>query len=79
VILQAAGILRYPNINLLNLRLSHEFTFHDRYKVEPLMDLFNVTNAQTVVSENTVFGPTYQRPSNTVNPFLARLGLRVNF
>jgi hypothetical protein len=79
VILQPAGILRYPNINLLNLRLSHEFTFHDRYKVEPIMDFFNVTNAQTVVSENTVFGPTYQRPSNTVNPFLARLGLRLNF
>jgi Carboxypeptidase regulatory-like domain/TonB dependent receptor len=79
VILQPAGILRYPNVNLLNLRLSHEFSFHDRYKVEPLIDFFNVTNAQTVVSENTVFGSSYQRPSNTVNPFLARVGLRVNF
>jgi len=81
VILQPAGIQRYPSINLLNLRFSREFVFADRWHVKPLVDLFNITNAQTVVSENTVFavGGTYLRPSNTVNPFIARFGLRVNF
>ena len=79
VILQPAGIQRYPSVNLLNLRFSREFIVKDRWHIEPLIDLFNITNAQTVVSENTVFGGTYLRPSNTVNPFLARFGLRVNF
>lgn len=81
VILEPAGALRYPSINLLNLRFSREFIVKDRLHVEPLIDLFNVTNAQTVVAENTVFavGGTYQRPANTVNPFLARFGVRVNF
>ena len=79
VILQPAGILRYPSVNLLNLRFSREFIFKDRWHVEPLIDLFNITNGQTVVAENTVFGGSYQRPANTVNPFLARFGVRVNF
>ena len=79
IILQPAGILRYPSVNLLNLRFSREFAVGDRLRIQPLMDLFNLTNAQTIVSENTVFGGTYLRPSNTVNPFLARLGIRVNF
>jgi Carboxypeptidase regulatory-like domain/TonB dependent receptor len=79
VILQPAGIKRYPSVNLLNLRISREFSVRDRFKIQPLIDLFNLTNSQTVVSENTVFSGTYLRPSNTVNPFLARIGLRVNF
>ena len=79
VILQPAGILRYPSINLLNLRVSREFVIADRFRLQPLIDLFNITNAQTVVSQNTVFGSSYLRPSNTVNPFLARVGLRLNF
>ncbi len=79
VFLQPAGILRYPSVNLLNLRFSREFAIGDRLRIQPLIDLFNLTNAQTVVSENTVFGGSYLRPSNTVNPFLARIGIRVNF
>jgi hypothetical protein len=79
VFLQPAGILRYPSVNLLNLRFSREFAVGDRLRIQPLMDLFNLTNAQTVVSQNTVFGGSYLRPSNQVNPFLARMGIRVNF
>lgn len=79
VLLQASGILRYPSVNLLDMRFSREFVIGDRFRLQPLIDLFNITNAQTVVSENTVFGSSYLRPSNTVNPFLARIGLRLNF
>jgi hypothetical protein len=60
-------------------RVSREFVIADRFRLQPLIDLFNITNAQTVVSQNTVFGSSYLRPSNTVNPFLARVGLRLNF
>jgi len=79
VILQPAGVLRLPSVNLLNLRFSREFVFGDRWHVEPLIDLFNLTNAQTVVSKVQTFGPNYQYPTNTINPFLARFGLRFNF
>jgi hypothetical protein len=79
VILEPAGILRYPSVNLLNLRISREFALRERFRIQPLIDLFNLTNSQTVVSQNTIFGGSYLRPSNTVNPFLARIGLKVSF
>jgi hypothetical protein len=79
VILQPAGIQRLPSVNLLNLRLSREFVFADRWHVEPLVDLFNLSNSQTVISQVTTYGPSYLYPANTVNPFIARFGLKVNF
>ena len=79
VILQPAGILRLPSVNLLNVRFAREFVVRDRLRIEPFVDLFNLTNAQTVVSRVQTFGANYLFPTNTINPFLARFGLRVNF
>jgi outer membrane receptor protein involved in Fe transport len=79
VILQPAGTLRLPSVNLLNIRFAREFVFRDRVRIEPMVDLFNLTNAQTVTSRAQTFGGNYLRPFNTINPFLARFGLKVNF
>ncbi len=79
VILQPAGTLRLPSVNLLNIRFAREFVSRDRVHIEPMVDLFNLTNAQTVTSRAQTFGGNYLRPFNTINPFLARFGLRVNF
>jgi hypothetical protein len=79
VILQPAGIQRLPSVNLLNLRISREFAFSERWRLEPIVDLFNVTNSQTVISKAQTFGPNYQFPTNTIAPFLARFGVRFNF
>ena len=62
-----------------HFRLSREFKFNERWHVEPIVDLFNLTNGQTVISEVQTVGPNYKFPSNTINPFLARFGLRFNF
>jgi hypothetical protein len=78
-ILEPAGLARLPAINLLDMRISREFILGERYHVQAMADLFNLTNGQTVVSEVTSYGPNYLRPSNTVNPFLARFGLKFSF
>lgn len=79
VVLQPAGQQRLPSVNMLNVRLSREFVMGDRWHVEPLIDFFNVTNAQTVTAWGQYFGSSYKIPGNTINPFLARFGLRFNF
>jgi len=79
VALDPAGLLRLPSVNLLDLRIARTFTWKERYHLEPLIDLFNLTNSQTVVSEVTSYGPNYLRPSNLVNPRLARIGMRFDF
>ena len=83
VILQPAGIQRLPSVNQLNLRLSREFTFGDRWRLTPTVDFFNVTNSQTVISEVTQYtspgGGSYLKPSLAINPYVTRFGLRFIF
>jgi Carboxypeptidase regulatory-like domain/TonB dependent receptor len=84
VILQPAGIKRLPSVNMLNLRISREFVFNDRWHVIPVIDFFNLTNAQTIVGENNFFDSvpannTYLKPFLTIDPFVTRFGLRVTF
>ena len=84
VILQPAGIKRLPSVNMLNLRLSREFAVKERWRVIPVVDFFNVTNAQTVVGENNFIDAnpannTYLKPFQTIDPFVTRFGLRFTF
>jgi hypothetical protein len=83
VILQPAGIHRLPGVNQLNLRLSREFVFNDRYRLTPTVDFFNVSNSQTVISEVTQYtapgGGSYLKPSLAINPYVTRFGLRFTF
>jgi hypothetical protein len=53
-------------------------------KIEGIVDLFNVFNASTVLSVNTqtgrdTVGPTFGRVLQTLNPRVARLGVRWTF
>jgi hypothetical protein len=85
VILQPAGLQRLPSVNQLNLRLSREFVFNERWRLTPTVDFFNLTNSQTVISEVTQFtigapnGGSYLKPSLAINPFVTRFGLRFTF
>lgn len=83
VILQQAGIQRLPSVNQLNLRLSREFVFNDRWHVLPTVDFFNLTNAQTTIAEVTQWtspnGGSFLRPALAINPFVTRFGLRFTF
>ena len=79
VALQPAADVRLPSVNLLNLRVSRPFTFRDRWKVEPTIDLFNVTNGNTISSVVSTYGSSYLYPTNVLNPFVARLALRISF
>ena len=79
IILQPAGIQRLPGVNMLNLRLSRDFNIHERWRLTPTVDFFNVTNAQTVIGEVTTYGSNYLYPYSTINPFVTRFGLRFTF
>src|SRR5580704_1805046 len=85
VILQPAGLQRLPSVNQLNLRLSREFVFNERWHLTPTVDFFNLTNSQTVISEVTQFtlgaanGGSYLKPSLAINPFVTRFGFRFTF
>jgi hypothetical protein len=79
VIGETIGKIRLPNVNILNLRLSRPTHFGDRFNLEPIVDLFNIANANTVISEVPVGGGSFQKPTNQINPFIARFALRFSF
>ena len=79
VILQPAGVLRLPSVNMLNLRISRDFLLSDRWHLIPNVDFFNVANAQTVIGQVGTFGSSYLFPYSTINPFVTRFGLRFTF
>lgn len=79
VALLPEGDVRLPAVNLADVRLSRPFKYRERWDIEPIADLFNIGNTNATISEVTSYGSVYLRPTNLVNPFVARFGLRVSF
>lgn len=79
VIGEQIGKIRLPNVDILNLRLSRPIHLGERFDVEPVVDLFNITNANTVISEVPTGGASFEKPTNQLNPFIARFALRFSF
>jgi hypothetical protein len=84
-----AGVLRLPDRDSLNLRFSRPFTIRERYRIEPIIDLFNITNSASIIGKlnfyGTVNGSTfspssvYQLPTDMLNPRVMRIGLKFGF
>ncbi len=79
VIGEQIGRLRLPNVDIVNLRISRPTHLGERFNIEPVADLFNLANANTVISEVPTGGSSFRAPVNQLNPFIARFGLRFSF
>jgi hypothetical protein len=79
VVGEQIGKIRLPNVDIVNLRLSRPTHLGERFSLEPIADLFNLANANTVISEVPTGGSVFQKPTNQLNPFIARFGLRFSF
>ncbi len=69
---------RYDKWMMLDLRFGRVFRVAGR-RVEPFVDLYNLLNVNTVLSEVTTIGPNLGVVSATINPRLVRLGGKVSF
>jgi len=79
------GTFFYPTVKILDLRAAKSFTLGENWgKVEGLLDVFNVNNSSAILSVNDqsgvdALGPTFGRVLQTLNPRIARLGIRWTF
>jgi hypothetical protein len=64
---------------LIDLRLSKTFRFANRRSIEPLAELYNITNENAALSQVTTVGPTFGRVSSNVDGRIARFGLKILF
>jgi len=72
------GAAREPALTTGDLRVAKDFDVARTLRLSLYGDLFNVTNAGTVVRSYQVF-PLYGVPAEIVAPFIARIGARVTF
>ena len=78
VSLSQRGEERYPNVTMFDIRLSRTFRFGER-SISPQFDIFNLTNADTVVSHTVAVGSSYLSPAEILSPRIIRLGFSLNF
>jgi hypothetical protein len=79
VLLAPPGQFRYPWQNLLDLRFARKFTFRERIRIEPMVDLYNTFNSSAITSEVTTIGSSLGKPSNIDMGRLLQLGGRITF
>jgi hypothetical protein len=76
------GQQRTPNLHVLNLRVGRRFTFH-RIKLDPGLDVFNVTNHDADLGfefgGNQTYNPLFGHTVDRQLPRSAQLVLRVAF
>ena len=72
------GTFFYDTVKLVDLRFSKGVPI-GKGRIEGLFDLFNVTNSSAVLGTNNLTGASYGAVLTTVNPRIARLGVRWTF
>jgi len=73
------GASRYPNIAMLDLRLSKVFNFGTIGKFELMLDGFNLFNSVTTLGWNAQASSTYHFITQVLSPRIVRLGVKWNF
>jgi hypothetical protein len=69
------GTFRFPTIRAFDLRVS-KFVVFGSQRIEFIMDIFNLTNANVVTDFNVNSGGVFQDPTNVYGPRVVRFGGR---
>ena len=48
-------------------------------RVQPVVDLYNMFNANTVIAQNNTYGPAWQAPSGILAGRIVKFGVQVSF
>jgi hypothetical protein len=74
------GEYRGPVIGTLNFKIAKDFRFHERFRLQPNFQMFNVLNTSGAVTTNYRTGPTtFGVASSIVSPRVVRIGALFTF
>src|SRR5262249_41577613 len=71
-----------PRLNQLDLRTARTFQIGSRARVQAMVDIFNATNASTVLAQNSTYGTngaTWLVPQSILQGRLVKFGVNVSF
>ena len=78
LVVEPRGTTRLPIVNSVDISLRKALKISG-FKVEPVMDVFNIFNNAAVQARTTQLGPTYGQAANILRGRLIKLGANVNF
>jgi hypothetical protein len=76
--LSERGEERLPAVTMVDLRISRPIRIGSR-RIVPQLDIFNIGNADTVVSLQSAVGNTYLNPREILAPRIIRVGFSLDF
>jgi hypothetical protein len=62
-----------PPLNQTDLRFASIFNY-GRYRLQGMIDIYNVFNSSTVLAYNTTFGQEWLRPTDVLQGRLVKIG-----
>jgi len=65
--------------NQIDFRLSRRFALNNGTRIEPQFNVFNLTNANDVVSMTTRYGAAWQNVTGVLPPRMVKVGVQVDF
>jgi hypothetical protein len=72
------GDERLPDVAMVDFRISRTFRFGAR-RIMPMIEVFNLGNADTITGYNAAVGSAYLRPSEILSPRILRFGITMDF
>jgi carboxypeptidase family protein len=78
LVVEPRGTTRLPNVNAVDVSVRKAMRIGG-FKVEPVMDVFNLLNNASIQARTTQLGPTYGQAANILRGRLIKLGANVNF
>jgi hypothetical protein len=76
---ETRGTFRYPDVSLLDFRVSKVFAMPRGTRLEVMFNVFNAFNASTVINQVTTLGPSYGQPVQILTPIVTGFGARLTF
>jgi RNA polymerase sigma factor (sigma-70 family) len=76
---EKVGTYYLPALNLINLRAQKEFVIKGSQRLHLMLNIFNLTGAETVTDVVETTGPFFRRPSTNISGTVVRFGTRYTF
>jgi hypothetical protein len=79
IMAEKVGTYYLPSISLMNLRVQKEFTVKDAHRLQLMLNIFNLTDAETVIGVFQSTGPRFGQPRAHISGTVVRFGARYTF
>jgi hypothetical protein len=79
ILAEKVGTYYLPSIHVVNLRAQKEFVIKDTQRLQLMLNIFNLTGAETVTDVVETTNRAFRQPSTNITGTVLRFGARYTF